>query len=304
MYESFYGMKENPFSLLPDPAYLFSSRQHTMALTLLKYSLVNHHAFTVITGEVGAGKTTLINQLLREIGKEFTVGLMNFTDSRVVQLMPWISRCYGLPFERMNSIKMYDRFHEFLIEEREKGRITVLIVDEAQNLTKKALENLRMLSNINTNETLLQLVLIGQPEFRETLRQPDFRQLNQRVSIFYRLDPLGKDEAERYIDHRVRVAGGDPKIFSRPAINRILEISGGVPRSINTLCDMSLVYGFANSRSVIDQGVVDEMFCDREEFGVTQSNSSNSAPARNPTNGVAQSDARSSAEAMEQNRSH
>ncbi len=304
MYESFYGMKESPFSLLPDPAYLFSSRQHTMALTLLKYSLVNHHSFTVITGEVGAGKTTLINQLLREVGEEFTVGLVNFTDSRVVQLMPWILRCYGLPFGKMNFIQMYDRFLEFLVEEREKGRVTVLIVDEAQNLAKKALENLRMLSNVNTSETLLQLVLIGQPEFRETLKQPDFRQLNQRVSIFYRLDPLGKDEAESYIDHRVCIAGGDPRIFSRPAINRIWEISGGVPRSINTLCDMSLVYGYANSRNVIDRDIVDEMFCEREEFGVAQSNPSISAPSRNPANGVVQSDARPSAEAMEQNRSH
>ena len=129
MYERFYGLKEGPFSLLPDPAYLFLSRQHIMALTLLKYSLLNRRAFTVITGEVGAGKTTLINQLLSEVGEDFTVGLMNFTDDRVVQLLPWMLRAYGLPFDKMSGVKMYDRFMEFLVEEREKGRVTVLIVD-------------------------------------------------------------------------------------------------------------------------------------------------------------------------------
>ena len=268
MYERFYGLKESPFSLLPDPAYLFLSRQHIMALTLLKYSLLNRRTFTVITGEVGAGKTTLINQLLSEVGEDFTVGLMNFTDDRVVQLLPWMLRAYGLPFDKMSVVKMYDRFMEFLVEEREKGRVTVLIVDEAQNLARKALENLRMFSNVNANETLLQTILIGQPEFRDTLKRPEFRQLNQRVSTYYRLDPLSRTEVRNYIRHRVQVAGGNSTIFSDSAITRICEKSGGIPRTINTLCDMSLVYGFANSCKIIDETVVEEMLGDREEFAV------------------------------------
>jgi general secretion pathway protein A len=271
MYERFYGLKEGPFSLLPDPAYLFLSRQHIMALTLLKYSLLNRRAFTVITGEVGAGKTTLINQLLSEVGEDFTVGLMNFTDDRVVQLLPWMLRAYGLPFDKMSGVKMYDRFMEFLVEEREKGRVTVLIVDEAQNLAKKALENLRMFSNANTSDTLLQTILIGQPEFRETLKRPEFRQLNQRVSTYYRLDPLSRSESGNYIQHRVHVAGGKSTIFSDPAITRIWEKSGGIPRTINTLCDMSLVYGFSNGCKIIDETVVEEMLGDREEFAVEAS---------------------------------
>jgi type II secretory pathway predicted ATPase ExeA len=268
MYERFYGLTEGPFSLLPDPKYLFLSRQHIMALTLLKYSLINHHSFTVITGEVGAGKTTLINQLLSEVNDDFTVGLMNFTDSRVVQLLPWMLQAYELPFDNMSPAKMYNSFVEFLVEEREKGRVTVLIVDEAQNLAKKALENLRMLSNVNVRDTLLQLVLIGQPEFRETLKQKEFRQLNQRVSTFYRLDPLSLSETGNYIQHRVRIANGDPRIFSPPAILKIWEESGGIPRSINTLCDMSLIYGFADQRRVISESVVQEMLRDRQEFAV------------------------------------
>ncbi len=268
MYEKFYNLKESPFSLLPDPAYLYMSRQHEMALTLLKYSLINHHAYTVITGEVGAGKTTLINQLLGEIGENYTVGLINFTDDRVVQLLPWMLQAFDLPYENMSAVKMYDHFVEFLVEEHEKDRVTILIVDEAQNLAKKALENLRMFSNVNANETLLQIILVGQPEFRSTLEQPEFRQLNQRVSTYYRLDPLSSLEAQDYISHRVAVAGGNKDLFSVDAVIRIWEQSGGIPRAINTLCDMSLVYGFSNERKTIDEEVVAEMLNDRREFAV------------------------------------
>jgi type II secretory pathway predicted ATPase ExeA len=268
MYEKFYGLKARPFSLLPDPEFLFLSRQHIMALTLLKYSLVNRCAFTVITGEVGAGKTTLINQLLSEVGDEFTVGLLNFTDDRVVQLLPWMLRAYGLPFDNMSPVKMYDCFVQFLVDEHEKGRATVLIVDEAQNLAIKALEKLRMFSNVNASDTLLQTILIGQPEFRSTLKRAEFRQLNQRVSTFYRLNALSLSDSGNYIRHRVQVAGGDPNMFSDPAVRKIWEKSGGIPRTINTLCDMSLVYGFANGCIGIDETIVDEMLSDRDEYAV------------------------------------
>ncbi len=268
MYEKFYNLKEGPFSLLPDPAYLYMSRQHEMALTLLKYSLINNHAYTVITGEVGAGKTTLINQLLGEIAENYTVGLINFTDDRVVQLLPWMLQAFDLPYENMSAVKMYDRFVEFLVEEHEKGRVTILIIDEAQNLATKALENLRMFSNVNANETLLQIVLVGQPEFRSTLERPEFRQLNQRVSTYYRIDPLSRQETQDYISHRVDIAGGDKALFSAKAVKKIWEQSGGIPRAINTLCDMSLVYGFANDHESVDDVVVEEMLNDRREFAV------------------------------------
>jgi general secretion pathway protein A len=269
MYEKFYGIHRNPFSLLPDPSFLFLSRQHLMALTLLKYSLMSKHAFAVVTGEVGAGKTTLINQLLDEIHeRSYTVGMINFTDERIVQLWPWILRAYGMPYANKSSVRMYDDFLEFLHEEHRQGRTTILVVDEAQNLAQKALENLRMLSNVNGKQVLLQLVLVGQPEFRETLKRADFRQLNQRVSVFYRLDPLNQTETRDYIVHRLRVAGRTQPLFDGESIGLIWKESGGIARRINTLCDLALVYGFASRTETIDGAVVHEMLADRRDLAV------------------------------------
>lgn len=268
MYEKYYGLNRQPFSLLPDPSFLFLSRQHVMALTLLKYSLMNKHAFTVITGEVGAGKTTLINQLLGEISNKFTVGLINFTDERVTQFLPWILQAFDLPHSNKSSVGMYETFLEFIQEESEKGRTTLLVVDEAQNLARKALEKLRMFSNVNTKEILLQLVLVGQPEFRETLKRPDFRQLNQRVSVFYRLKPFNLTETSNYIRHRMAVAGGSEDTFQDDAASLIWKESAGIPRTINTLCDMALVYAFSNQKTRVDRSVVEEMLEDRRDLAV------------------------------------
>ena len=145
----------------------------------------------------------------------------------------------------------------------------MLIVDEAQNLSPKALESLRILSNVNTQETLLQMILIGQPEFLETLKRPDLRQLNQRIAVFYKLDPLSEEETSAYIAHRLEVAGGSADVFSSDAIAMIWQQSGGIARSINTLCDLALVYGYCNGKSTIDANVVMELLADRRELAVT-----------------------------------
>lgn len=269
MYETFYQLNCQPFSLLPDPTFLFPSRQHAMALTLLQYSLINKNPFTVITGEVGSGKTTLINRLLDDIDERHIVGLINFTDRRVSQLWPWILQAYGLPFGRKKTVHMYAEFLDFLCETRNRtGATTVLIVDEAQNLDPKALENLRMISNVNAKETLLQLILVGQPEFRNSLKRTDLRQLNQRVSVFYNLDPLTEPETRGYIAHRMSVAGGRPDTFNRKAVELIWSASGGIARMINTLCDLALVYGYSNNKEVIDADVVCEMLADRQDLAV------------------------------------
>jgi type II secretory pathway predicted ATPase ExeA len=268
MYKQFYGLAQNPFSLLPDPSFFFTSRQHGMALTLLKYSLIAKHPFTVISGEVGSGKTTLVNRLLGEIGDRYTLGLINFTDARVTYFWPWVLRAYGLPYESKSSIEMYDAFMRFLMDGHRIGRTTVLIVDEAQNLAQKALESLRMLSNVNDRQTLLQLILVGQPEFLNTLRRPDFRQLTQRVSVFYRLDPLSAAETRDYINHRLRVVGRTQPLFSEGAMELIFKASGGIARRINTLCDLSLVYGFASGLRLIDAAIVCDMLRDRKELAV------------------------------------
>ncbi|HEX9877811.1 MAG TPA: AAA family ATPase [Gammaproteobacteria bacterium] len=268
MYEKFYHLDRSPFSLLPDPAFLFLSRKHAMALTLLKYSLMSKHPFTVIAGEVGAGKTTLVNRLLDDLDDRHTVGLINFTDPGVTQLWPWILHAFGLGHSKRSVVEMYDDFLTFLCAGYERERTFVLIVDEAQNLGPTALENLRMLSNVNARETLLQLILVGQPEFCETLKRPDFRQLNQRISVFYRLNPLSKNETQAYIDHRLGVAGGRPGTFSAKAISLIWAESDGIARRINTLCDLALVYGFASNKPIIEGDLVSEMLADRRDLAV------------------------------------
>jgi len=268
MYEKFYRLRCMPFSLLPDPAFLFPSRRHAMALTLLRYSLVSQHPITAITGEVGSGKTTLINKLLDEIGDRHTVGLMNFTDRRVSQLWPWILNALDIPRTGKGKAQMHEDFVTFLQEMQQQGRSTVLIVDEAQNLGPKALEHLRMLSNVNTTETLFQMILVGQPEFRETLRRPDLRQLNQRIAVFYRLKPLSKAETGSYITHRLQVAGGRTDTFSAKAVASIWKESGGIARRINTLCDLALVYGYASRKTVIDREIIEEMLADRRDLAV------------------------------------
>jgi general secretion pathway protein A len=271
MYEKFYELERAPFSLLPDPAFLFPTRRHAMALTLLRYSLVAQHSFIVMTGEVGSGKTTLINKLLDEINDRHAVGVMNFTDRRMSQIWPWILDSLDIPRNGKDKAQMQRDFNAFLVDTRRQGRSTVLIVDEAQNLGPKALENLRMLSNANNSEMLIQTVLVGQPEFLETLRRPDLRQLNQRIGVFYRLEPLSQLEASQYIAHRLEVAGGNPNTFSPEAVAKIWEESGGIARRINTLCDFALVYGYSSGKTIIDDAVVREMLVDRGSYAVPTS---------------------------------
>jgi len=268
MYEKFYNLSCAPFSLLPDPAFLFPTSRHAMALTLLRYSLVAQHSFIVMTGEVGSGKTTLINKLLDEIGDRHRVGLMNFTDGRMSQLWPWILDALDIPRKGKDKAQMQHDFDSFLVDTREQGRSTVLIVDEAQNLGPRALEHLRMLSNANNSEMLVQIFLIGQPEFLETLKRPDLRQLNQRIGVFYRLEPLSELETGQYIAHRLERAGGSPQTFSGEAVAGIWAESGGIPRRINTLCDFALVYGCTSGKTIIDNEVVQEMLADRENYAV------------------------------------
>ena len=268
MYEKFYNLNRAPFSLLPDPEFLLPTRRHAMALTLLQYSLVAQHSFIVMTGEVGSGKTTLINKLLDEIGERHTVGLMNFTDCRMTQIWPWILDALDVPRKSKDKAQMQHEFNSFLRETRRQGRSTVLIVDEAQNLAPKALEHLRMLSNANNSEMLVQTILVGQPEFLETLKRPDLRQLNQRIGVFYRLEPLTELETGAYIAHRLQCAGGSPQTFSAESVAWIWAESGGIPRRINTLCEFALVYGCTSGKTIIDSEVVREMLEDRHNYAV------------------------------------
>ena len=269
MYETFYNLKEKPFTLLPDPGFLYLSNRHRMALTMLEYGLMNQAGFTVISGDIGAGKTTLIRHLLNNMDREHTVGLISNTHRSFGELLQWVLLAFNLEHRDMDKVEMYRRFVDFIIDEYAHNRRTVLIIDEAQNMEAETLEELRMLSNINADkDQALQVILVGQRELRETLRRPDLVQFAQRISVDYHLEPLSETDTAGYIRHRLEVAGGNPDIFTPAACNAIYHFSNGVPRLINLLCDTALVYGYAEQKQRIDAKLVADVAREKQQGGI------------------------------------
>ncbi|RYH51317.1 MAG: general secretion pathway protein [Alcaligenaceae bacterium] len=269
MYESFYGLKEKPFSIQPDPDYLFMSQRHTLAYSMLEYGLLNRAGFTVICGDIGCGKTTLIRHLLNALGDDLVVGLITNSHQGMGDMLEWVMLAYGLPFEGKSQAALYDAFQRFLIAEYGKGRRAVLIVDEAQNLSVSALESLRMLSNINADkDQLLQMILVGQPQLRDLLKRPELVQVAQRVAVDFFIPPLKPEEVADYIELRLRVAGREGQLFSPAAMNRVAQLTHGIPRKINTLCDLALVYAYTHEAKLVDVEIIDEVQRDRHEFGI------------------------------------
>ena len=271
MYEKFYRLLGNPFALTPDPAYFFLGRQHQRALTLLEYALHQGTCFALISGEIGSGKTTVVSYLLRRVQRGLRVGLMTNTHAGIGGLLPWVMQSLGVanPRGSATASDLYAAFAQFLERERRARRRAVLIIDEAQNLTADALEELRVLSNLNTGEALvLQTILVGQPEIRETLRSARMRQFAQRIAVDCHIAPLTREETHLYIAHRLGVAGGNPGIITPDACARVHASTGGVPRLINQVCDTALVYGFAEQRNPIDPQIIELVLRDRGEGGL------------------------------------
>jgi general secretion pathway protein A len=269
MYEAYYRLTEKPFTLLPDPGFLFLSHKHRMALTLLEYGLMNQAGFTVISGDIGTGKTTLIRHLLDHMDREHTVGLISNTHCSFGELLQWILLAFNLEHASLDKVGMYRRFVDFIIEEYAHNRRVVLIVDEAQNMAAETLEELRMLSNINADkDQALQVILVGQRELRDTLRRPDLIQFAQRISVDYHLEPLSEEETVGYIRHRLEVAGGDPRLFDDGACRDVYRYSNGIPRLINLLCDTALVYGYAEQRERIDRALVTDVAREKQQGGI------------------------------------
>ncbi len=240
-----------------------------MALTMLHYGLMNHAGITVITGEVGSGKTTLIRKLLREIDDDITVGLISNTHESFGDLLQWVSMAFDLDHKGKDKVSLYDAFVSYVINEYANSKRTVLIIDEAQNLSASVLEELRMLSNINADkDQVLQLILVGQPELRETLRRQDLRQFAQRVSADYHLAPLQIDEAVDYIRYRLKVAGGNENLFEIDACKIIWKYSGGIPRLINTICDTALVYAYAEQLNSVSRKLAAEVIIEKQKGGI------------------------------------
>ncbi len=269
MYEAFYGFKEKPFSMLPDPSFLFLSKKHRAALTLLEYGLMNQVGFCILSGEPGTGKTTILRALLNRVDDNVKVGLISNTHQSFGGLLDWILSVFDLHKANLTHVEMHQLFVDFLIDEFANNRRVLLIVDEAQNMDADALEELRMLSNVNTEkDQLLQVVLAGQPKLKENLRKPELMQFAQRIAVDYHLHSLSLTETCGYIQHRLVVAGAERDVFTPEACERIHCYSGGSPRLINLLCETALVYGFADETELISADLVEEMVQERMEDSV------------------------------------
>src|SRR6266576_3214480 len=271
MYEAFYQLREKPFSILPDPDLIYWGKMHSMAFTMLEFGVMNNAGFTVITGEIGSGKTTLVRHLLKKISPSVTVGLISNSPQGRQELLQWILMSLGQPFDGEYPI-VFKRLQDYLYGQYANGRRTILIIDEAQNLEPEALEHLRMISNINADKfQILQLILVGQPQLRDLLKSPQLHQFAQRISSDFHLKPLGVGDVANYIAFRLRAVGGPPPpraLFTLEACNIIANASGGIPRMINIMCDTALVYGFARGEKSISAKLVMEVIADKQQYSI------------------------------------
>lgn len=269
MYESFFGLKESPFNITPDPRFIYLSRQHLEALSTLLYGVESRRGFIEITGEIGAGKTTLCRTLLKEIqGRAHSAFIFNPKLSEL-ELLQTIVEDFGIQAKGKRRKDIFDSLNHFLLEELEKGNNAILIIDEAQNLSPRALEQIRLLSNLETTrEKLLQIILVGQPELRELLARPDLAQLRQRIAVRYHLQALSLEDTGKYILHRLDVAGTEEQLFTPEAVEKIYERSEGVPRLINVLADRALLGAFAKGIRLVETTLVEEAQADLEGIKV------------------------------------
>ena len=269
IYNDHFGLAERPFTLLPDPDFLYWSESHTRAYAMLEYGMLTHAPITVITGEIGAGKTTLLRHLLRSLPEDFTVGLISNAQGNRGELLHWVLMALGVPTASdATYVQLFAQFQDFLIEEYADGRRTMLIFDEAQNLSVETLEELRMFSNINADkDELIQLALVGQPELRDLIAQPRLVQFAQRVAAEYHLPGMTADQVQAYIGHRLAVAGADHEIFTPAACECVHLASRGVPRLVNQICDYALVYAFTDGLDVVDARVIEQVVTDRRMHG-------------------------------------
>jgi general secretion pathway protein A len=254
MYTSFFGLNEKPFSITPDPRYLYMSARHTEALAHLVYGITESGGFIQLTGEVGTGKTTLIRGLLQQLPENADIALVLNPQLSRSEFLAVILEELGIPpVSNPESIKqLHSALNIYLLENHSRGRRTVLIVDEAQNLAIDVLEQIRLLTNLETAQTkLLQITLIGQPELRQVLSRNDLRQLAQRITGRYHLEPLSKKDTSEYIQHRIAVAGGNGAIFSPAACREAFKLSHGVPRIINVICDRALLGAYTQEELVV-----------------------------------------------------
>lgn len=258
MYLDYYGLTEPPFDITPNPRFLFYSAKHREAFNHLLYGIRERKGFVQLTGEVGAGKTTLCRAMLEQLDGNYSTALILNPVLSADELMKAIAIEFGLDVKGMDRLETIAAINNFLLWHVEKGKDAVLIIDEAQDLTDELLEQARLLSNLETdNRKLLQIVLLGQPELRDRLNSPRLKQLRQRITVRFHLPPLSRVEVSRYIQHRLAVSGakGAPH-FTQPALWRIYRYSGGIPRLVNAVCDKALLAGYVNQTERLDYRVI------------------------------------------------
>ena len=264
MYTSFFGFSCKPFQLTPDPEFLYMSRVHKRALTYLNYGITDNSGFILLTGEIGTGKTTIIRSLIKQFPQEIRTARINNTKVTSEQLIAMINEDFGLNTKDRDKTRMLSDLTDFLIQQYADGCRAMIIIDEAQNLTPDLLEEIRLLSNLETDKSkLLQIILIGQPELNLTLSRPELEQLRQRIAINAYISHLGRDETEEYIKHRLRVAGGENAVtFEEGVMTEIHNFTKGIPRLINILCEFALLAAFADEKRVIDADLIKEIIND------------------------------------------
>lgn len=266
MYCQYYGLKERPFNVTSDPSFFFSSHKHKEALSHLLYGTAQRKGICVLTGEIGTGKTTLCRFFLNQLkGNIKTAFILNPYFSEL-QLLEAITKDFGINLRNKTRLALVWELNKFLLTESARGNNVILIIDEAQNLSPKTLEQVRLLSNLETEkDKLLQIVLVGQPQLNHKLDLPALRQLQQRIMVRYHITPLNYEESREYINHRLNMVGSNEKIkFSDEAFRVIYEFSGGTPRLINIICDRALLAGFTAETNTIDSSIINRC---AEELG-------------------------------------
>lgn len=261
MYEKFFELEKKPFELVPNPEFLFLSKSHKKAIVYLDYGLKEHSGFILVTGEVGSGKTTIVRNLLKNLDDTVTLSKVFNTKVTSEQLIAMVNDDFGLDTAHKDKITLLRELTDFLIDQHAAGRWPTLIIDEAQNLSGELLEEVRMLSNLETDTSkLLQIILVGQPELRKTLAQPELRQLRQRISISCHLMPLSRQETEDYIFHRLEIAGNRNAVsFDEGSIDIIYSFSRGIPRLVNIICDFLMLSAFAEETKRMTRELVQEV---------------------------------------------
>lgn len=269
-YLDHFGLRERPFALAPDPEFLFWSPEHRGAYAMLDYGLSTGAPITLLTGEIGAGKTTLVHRFIDSLDDGVTVGIISNARPGVNDILRRVTAALGLEVARdADSAEVFAAIQTYLLEQHRLGKRVLLVIDEAQNLNRDALEDLRMLTNINAGrEEVLQLLLVGQPELRAMVRRPDLVQFAQRVAASYHLPRLDATATAGYIAARIKQAGGNPAIFSRQAAELVFKATEGVPRLINQLCDLALTYAYSDGATMVKRDTVARVLEDGVFFGI------------------------------------